>query len=227
MTHLENPNKAVKTYADGANLYTLSLYGEITNHVSDYAEHLAAFREADEDDDIVIFISSGGGSVFTTLEYLHAMEASNATITAHVGSICHSAATFIFLAADYRVVCENTLVMFHNYATYTGGSGNEGIEHAEAIRHLCHNVMDKYYTDFLTKEEISAIKTDNKTFWLSGNEVIKRSNELEELTKMEYEDAQFSEARESIIEQLKNPKVVEILKGQGFNKDEGSEFTGP
>lgn len=78
-------------------------------------------------------ISSPGGDVFAALAMYNALRASGKTITAKVMGIAASAASFLMLAGDKRIMPKNTMVMTHLPMTGMYGNANEFREAASVL----------------------------------------------------------------------------------------------
>lgn len=202
--------------------YHLPIDGEISSDVSKYHEHLQIMRTATENDNIHIHINSGGGAVLTAMQYVNAMNASKAQITAYIEGQCASAATFIFLAASEWVVYPHSQTMIHNYSAWTGGIGNEGIEHAEAVRTMCRELATEMYTGFLTEKELDQVMEHNKTFWMTGTEVGERicayADYRQESMNSMIREQQLAQSRAALPSLLKDPAIIAELASNGFIK---------
>jgi ATP-dependent protease ClpP protease subunit len=203
-------------------IYDLFVTGGITDNPDDYRDHLEVFRSAGPEDTVTVHINSEGGSVFTALQYVNTMRSCEAEVHCIIEGVCMSAATFIFLAADNCSVNEDTLTMFHNYSTWAGGVGDEGIEHHKAIKGIVNTATDKYYQGFLTEEEILSIKKDNKTIWMNSEEVTRRLVEVSEATILEEEAMLKAKATEAARATLVDPDedLVALLAECGFVRTE-------
>mgnify|MGYP000294794669 CR=1 FL=1 len=142
-----------------------------------YLEELQALKEATEGSNCSLFINSGGGNVSTAAQFLAKLTNTKARVTSHIEGSCHSAATLLFLAADSWVVGQDATMLIHNYSGGAFGKGNEILEHAEANKAWIHTLMDRVYTGFLTKEELTSVK-ENRDIWLNQEQILARLDNL-------------------------------------------------
>jgi ATP-dependent protease ClpP protease subunit len=161
----------------------------ITGHIleaSRYADWFETIRSAGENDIIMFHINSYGGDLLTTIQLMHAMEQSSATIVASVEGACMSAATLIFLKADHREIAEHSSFLFHNYSNSVQGKGGELYDTIIHERSWSLDLLKKCYAGFLTDTEITEI-IGGKDLWMSGDMVKTRLLKMEAEAKAKAE----------------------------------------
>lgn len=140
---------------------------------SEYISWFHEIRNCRETDAIKIHINCPGGNLFTTIQFLQALQETEAHIIVSVEGACMSAATLIFLVADEYMITNHSMFLFHNYSAGTVGKGGEmyhGIVHE---RKWSTGLFRDMYTDFLTDGEIADMAND-KDIWLDANQVLER-----------------------------------------------------
>lgn len=187
-------------------VHTFYLSGGITAP-ENYIDVIDAIRNASNNDVIQIVINSGGGDLMTGLQLREAMIKSQAHIQCIVEGQCASAATMIFLAGHELIASEFSLFMFHNYSGGTFGKGGEMHEQISFERRWSIQLMQNIYKEFLTKSEINAM-LDGKDFWMTGNEVMDRIQQVhEKKAKKAQADAKSKAARKA-KKQSSKPSVL-------------------
>lgn len=218
--------KPIYVEPKSATIYRLHVDGPISHESEEFHEHFQVMRQARETDEVHIHINSGGGAIATAMQYVNIMSTCKAPITAHLEGECCSAATLIFLAASSWVVHPDSMFMVHNYTAWTGGVGDEGIEHAKAIKRMVNALSTRYYTGFLTKEEIEGVMQNNQTIWLSGDDVIQRiglyAEYQQSLDTQELQRQQIDAVLDSLADVIKIPEVAEKLARLGYEKVDNS-----
>jgi ATP-dependent protease ClpP protease subunit len=156
-----------------AQLHEFYLSGEIDSP-ENYIEWFQTIRHASENDIIKIYINSPGGDVYTAIQFIRALQETNASaVIASVEGICASAATMILLQADSYEVSEHSSFMIHNYNGGTIGKGHEMHAQAQYERGWSVKLIEEIYDGFLTKAEMQKV-IDGADLWMDGVEVVKR-----------------------------------------------------
>lgn len=138
-----------------------------------YIDWFDIIRHSGKNDIIKIYINSYGGDLFTAIQFMRALNETEATVAVSVEGACMSAATVVFLNADLFEVSEHSMFMFHNYSGGTFGKGGEMLDQLKHERAWSEKLLNDIYSDFLTDKEIMSM-LDNKDLWMDGDEVIKR-----------------------------------------------------
>jgi ATP-dependent protease ClpP protease subunit len=154
------------------NVHEFYLSGEVESP-EEYIQWFDTIRHAGETDVVKIYINSPGGDVFTTIQFMRALQETSANVVMSVEGVCASAATMIFLCGDSFEVSEHSMFMFHNYSSGVFGKGGEMFDQLKHEREWSSNLLKDVYKDFLTETEIASI-LDNKDIWMTGDQVIER-----------------------------------------------------
>lgn len=123
-----------------------------------YVEMINRIQSASPGEMIYIHLNTPGGNLATGVQIINAMRASPAHVVCSIESESHSLGTLIFLAADEFIVCDNTMMMFHNFSGMTGGKGHEQRSQLDAIDKWFNNLARQIYIPFLTLEEFKSIE---------------------------------------------------------------------
>jgi ATP-dependent protease ClpP protease subunit len=179
-----------------ASLHELYLSGEIDSP-ENYIEWFQTIRHASENDIIKIYINSPGGDAFTAIQFIRAIQESDATIIMSVEGMCASAATMIFLQGHSFEVSEHSVWMIHNYSSGVMGKGHE--IHSQAIfdKGWSEKMIREIYKDFLSEKEITKV-LDGADLWMGGDEVIKRLKAKGKKMKKEEEGKSVDKPSESV-----------------------------
>lgn len=154
------------------NVHEFYLSGVIESS-EEYIQWFDTVRHAGANDVIKFYINSYGGDVFTAIQFMRAINETEASVVMSVEGACMSAATMIFLCGDSFEVSEHSMFMFHNYSGGVMGKGGEMLDQLQHERTWSESMLRDIYSDFLTEAEIKSI-LDNKDIWMDGNEVIER-----------------------------------------------------
>ncbi len=155
-----------------AQLHEFYLSGEIESS-ENYIEWFQTIRHASETDIIKIYINSPGGDAFTAIQFIRALQETDATIIMSVEGMCASAATMIFLQGDSYEVSEHSVWMIHSYSSGIAGKGHEIHSQAMFDRGWSEKMLREIYKDFLTEQEITRV-LDGADLWMDSSDVIKR-----------------------------------------------------
>jgi ATP-dependent Clp protease, protease subunit len=130
--------------------------------------------DPDFKDDIQIIINSPGGHLDAMWSFIDLMRfVDNRVRTIALGEIC-SAAAFIFVAGDERIIAPNTSVMFHHFSGGFGGTypaliasrKGQDIEYQKILRLLTE--CSKYNSE---QEVLKNVLTEQDN-WLTPKEMI-------------------------------------------------------
>jgi ATP-dependent protease ClpP protease subunit len=155
-----------------AQLHEFYLSGEIESS-ENYIEWFQTIRHASEADIIKIYINSPGGDAFTAIQFIRALQETDATIIMSVEGMCASAATMIFLQGHSFEVSEHSAFMVHSYSSGIVGKGHEIHSQAMFDRGWSETMLREIYKDFLTEKEITRV-LDGADLWMEGDAVIRR-----------------------------------------------------
>jgi ATP-dependent protease ClpP protease subunit len=138
-----------------------------------YIEWFDTIRHAGEHDLIKIYINSYGGDLFTAIQFMRALNETQANVAISVEGACMSAATMVFLTGNMFEVSAHSMFMFHNYSGGTFGKGGEMLDQLQHERAWSEKLLREVYSGFLTEKEIESM-LNNKDIWMDGDEVVKR-----------------------------------------------------
>lgn len=145
----------------------------------EFREFFTILRQASPDDAVIIHINSPGGSVQTTLQVLHAMENTKATVVTIAEGEVFSCASLIFFSGDVMQVGEFADFNLHTFSAGFDGKYNETHQLLTHYQRQRAALFDKVYSPFLTEEELGELAEGREMFMLP-EEVIKR---IENATK--------------------------------------------
>jgi len=168
-----------------ASLHELYLTGEIES-AENYIEWFQTIRHASETDIIKIYINSPGGDAFTAIQFIRALQETDATVVMSVEGMCASAATMIFLQGHSFEVSEHSVWMIHSYSSGIVGKGHEIHSQAMFDKSWSEKMIRDVYKDFLNEKEINRV-IDGADLWMNGDEVVKRLEKKGKKMKKEAE----------------------------------------
>lgn len=138
-----------------------------------YLDLVQTLKTVEEHDTIFIYINSVGGSLYTTIQIINAIQNCNGTvITCLEGEAC-SAATVIFLAGHKHVINPFGAFMVHKYSHGVEGKGSDVAAQVKFTERYFDQIAYSVYGDLMTKEEIAQMLR-GEDFWFSSDEVLER-----------------------------------------------------
>lgn len=138
-----------------------------------YLDLVQTLKTVEEHDTVFIYINSVGGSLYTTIQIINAIQNCNGTvITCLEGEAC-SAATIIFLAGHKHIINPFGAFMVHKYSHGVEGKGSDVREQVRFTERYFDHIAYALYADLMTPEEIAQM-LDGKDFWFSSDEVLER-----------------------------------------------------
>ena len=183
-----------------ANIYDLYLTGAIGD-AKDYQDWNQMMRSATENDVVYIHINSNGGEIFTAIQLMRTMQATQATVIASVEGMCMSAATLLFLTADVCEVSEHSHFMFHTYSSGNWGKGSEQLANVMADDKWARHLFNTVYKGFLDPKEMESM-IDGKDLWMNPAEVGKR---LEKRNKLALKGKGPKKKEKALLSPKKTP----------------------
>lgn len=169
----------------GSDIY---ISGEILSP-ENYIREFQQIRTATKDDIITLRLNTTGGRIDTAIQFIRAMQDSEATIIASMEGSCLSAGSMIFLKADYFEVSDYSIMLCHNYSGGTRGKGHEIYAQATFEQPWAHRMLNKIYKGFLSKKEIKSV-VSGTDLWLTSDEVLIRCQALLEYRESLQENQQ-------------------------------------
>lgn len=141
--------------------------------VEPYIELINVLKTAEQHDTVFIYLNTPGGSLYTAVQIISAMNQSRATVvTCLEGEVC-SAGTLIFLSGTKHIVNRHCSFMIHNYSHWLGGKGNEVSVRVKHTESYFRKMAQTVYKNFLTEEEIEEV-LEGKDIWMDSEEVLTR-----------------------------------------------------
>jgi ATP-dependent protease ClpP protease subunit len=188
----DNKNKPVLFFTDklSATKYDVYLTGEI-EAAADYIPLFDILRNAGSEDVIRIFINSPGGNFWTAMQFIAAINKSNAHIEGHIEGECHSAASMIFLACNSFNVPEFATMLCHFYTSGYRGKGHEISQWVDHQQPHYKNIINDIYKYFFSEDELKRMGAGTD-FWLTGDEIVVR---LDNKVKCEKKEIQAIEKK--------------------------------
>ena len=152
-----------------------SIYiSDVIESPNNYTHEFDTIRNACPNTNINIYINSFGGNLWTGIQFIHAINSSNANIiNGVIDGRCHSAASLIFLACDNYIVNPFASMLCHFYTKGMYGKGNEMIEEIEHDKKYFPSMVKSVYKGFLTNSELNNL-IKGKDYWFDAKEIIKR-----------------------------------------------------
>ena len=148
------------------------ILGEIDEPDS-YLDLIHTLKTAEEHESIFMYINSEGGSLYTTIQIINAMQNCHGTvITCLEGQAC-SAATMIFLAGHKHIINPFGAFMIHKYSHGVVGKGSDVTAQVMFTERYYDELAYALYPDVMTTEEIRQM-LDGKDFWFSSQQVQER-----------------------------------------------------
>lgn len=166
-----------------------------------YIEELQTLREAQEPDEVKIYINCGGGRIDTAIQLVNGIRNCKGKVTAVIEGVCHSAATYIFLACDEWEVNMGVLMLIHNYSGGAYGKGADVLDNVVANDRWVKNIMALAYEGFLTEEELGMVNM-NQDIWLETDDILLRLKSVIALRELQYE-LRTEELKQQALERVK------------------------
>lgn len=152
-----------------ANVYHFYILGTIEGPEK-YLDLVQTLKTCEEHDTILIYINSMGGSLYTTIQIINAIQKCCGTvITCLEGEAC-SAASVILLAGQKMIINPFGAVMVHKYSHGVEGKGSDVAAQVRFSESYYDEIAYSVYADLMTKSEIAQM-LEGKDFWFSSSEV--------------------------------------------------------
>ena len=156
----------------------------ITGTVGGYNNHelLNALREAGPYDSIYIHINTQGGDLDYTIELVHAIQASQATVVGVAEGAVVSAGSIIFFSCHGFLINPMAYFMIHDGSTGYFGKINENHKAMEFSKKHFNKIYHEVYGKFFTEDEINEV-LGGKDIYLLAEEVEARVQKVLEEEK--------------------------------------------
>ena len=149
-----------------------SFIDELTSDDDSVNQLIESLLVAEEGETITMTFRSCGGCVATMTAILNAMKLTKAKTVGILLSHAYSAATFILLACDEKVICDHSFMMFHPSSVGMEGGWQDIKSRGDAYKMSEKGLVDEYYQGFLTPKEIK--KSSRQEVWLSAEQIRQR-----------------------------------------------------
>lgn len=163
------------------NTFAYFLNGEITNSTR-YNDLKAILRAMSQNDHLHLHINCCGGDLYTALELINAIKASQGNVVAVLDPYAASAASMIFLQCPCTSFNTYSTMMIHAYTDCIYGKANELKSNFYFNSEYLKNLYYDIYENFLTKKEIDEVLAGKDMYFNSDqiNRRLKIRNEKNE-----------------------------------------------
>lgn len=155
-------------------IYHFYICGEILSDPGPYLDMCQILKTAAPHDTIYVTLNSPGGDLYTAVQIISAIRASQADVITVIEGQASSAAAMIFISGDKHIVNEHSSMLIHHYSTTVGGKGHEvsaRLVHTEDMMRLI--LTSGAHANFLTNTEVDKILL-GQDLWLSQEQILKR-----------------------------------------------------
>ena len=144
----------IKAAAAGSDTAEVSVYDYIGYYGVRAIDFLNEIKNV-EAPNIRVLINSPGGDVFDAIAMVNGLRMSGKKVTTTVMGLAASAASYLMLAGDHRVMPSNAMQMVHNASSGAYGNAEELTAVVEAL-HAVDNSLHATYMDRtgMTKEQV-------------------------------------------------------------------------
>ncbi len=130
-------------------------------------------RQAGPEDVIYLHINSDGGQVDTTVQIIHAINSTQATVVGCAEGSVASAAAFIFFACHAFQIADHCEFLIHNGRGGQVGKPNDNVSYAESHHKRIEGIVKRTVGKFFSKKDIKAV-LNGREFFLTSEEVSER-----------------------------------------------------
>ncbi len=138
-----------------------------------YTDFMIFLRQLKKGSKIRLYINNFGGEIHTLAQLINCIRDTKADVTGVCDSAVYSAAPVLLLSCPEIILKPNSMLMFHDYASWSGGKGHEQRAQAENITIHLSNIMKTNCCPFLSEKEIDKI-LDGKDTYIHYEEATKR-----------------------------------------------------
>lgn len=157
--------------------YSLYLYDEIREPMH-YVKLFQILRNISTKCKLNVYINSPGGYLTTLVAFANIIDEirSKAHTTMIVDGFADSAAAILAFIGDETIIHDHASIMFHNI--HSSGvfvqDGSRVKANIEAMLHIYKNLVIKYCSKVLTKQQIKNIIEQGSEYYFSGPELNKK-----------------------------------------------------
>lgn len=193
------------------------IYGDITSwewYESDVSSYtLSKLIQQSSAKEIRIRINSYGGEVAEGLAIHNALVSHPARVVTECDGFACSAASFVFMAGDERLMHEASLLMIHNAWTNASGNAKELRKAAEDLEKISVTAASTYKSRInISEEELNEL-LENES-WIEPQEAVDMGFATGIIAVAQPERQQYS-AKGKIFEQLISEKPGKEPKNKG------------
>jgi ATP-dependent Clp protease protease subunit len=168
LARVKRPVNLIKN-ATGASLY---IYDVISADWGVSAlQVIEAIAQAGDAETMDIYINSPGGDVFESRAIMAAIERFPGKTTAHIDSLCASAATSIALACNEVTMSEGALFMIHNASGMAWGDKTAMWETGDLLQKIELSII-KDYTAKTGKPDEEVVALMEAETWMTADEAL-------------------------------------------------------
>ena len=164
-------------------LYTSIMAPEI------YAQLFHIMRNTNVGDEFHIYINSPGGDMSTLCSFSAVIEDTDATVICHIDGEADSAAFILAFMGDQIIFSEFSQMMTHNQRLGISGTDMANLlKFTQNSTSVYRNMLEKYCSKVLTKQEINDICMEGKEIHFTAEECANRLKKWEDAKKDEKND---------------------------------------
>lgn len=138
-----------------------------------YTEMIQTIRQMRDTDHVYLYLNTGGGNLNTGVQLINACRDSAGTIHTILDGEASSLGAILLLVGHTITINDNTLLMFHDYSSVTGGKGSEQRSRVLAETQWYNQFMMDVCYPFLSKEEVLKV-IQGQDLWFDAAEARER-----------------------------------------------------
>ncbi len=170
MTGLSNVDLSSLAIIDLPEIYRVDFNGGVKIQSERSKILINVLQSAGKNDVVIMDISTFGGHVVELLRLLDAIESTKAKVVANVVGYSMSAGVPLALAADEVNIGSNSIILVHMAQGSRFGIGYGMLPLDDPMQKHVIDILDKYVSKFMTKEEIVKMVGD-EDIYISGAEL--------------------------------------------------------
>ncbi len=147
---------------------------DVLENAYDVEDVVLALYEATENDKVVMHLNCDGGSCYVGDALTHAMRNCKAEIHCIATGRVASYATFIIMEAHTFEMSPFTDVLCHSPSYGSVGKAQDVAEHVAYVNRQVKALVDHYYTDFLTPDEMYDMMANKREIYMTAQEFTDR-----------------------------------------------------
>lgn len=157
------------------NIYRIFIDTLISTDEKWYYKTINILRDATVNDIIELHLNTPGGSIYTGLNIIDAVNISKAKVNLHISGLCASCGTLIFAGGKYNeiMINDHTTFLFHSVWSGTFGKVHEMKDVVQNTEEQMKLMFEEIYKDILTRDELDEIYK-GRELYLLGRDVKER-----------------------------------------------------